>query len=120
MNYRKFSPPEGIKKMSARLIISILLILLLLTTGCASTKSISVQVPEPDYWPTAGWRNSAPETQGMDSDLLAQMLEDVSANETSIYSILVIHNGYMVTEAYFQPYTRDTKMHIQSAPKSSW
>jgi CubicO group peptidase (beta-lactamase class C family) len=54
----------------------------------------------------------------MDSELLAQMLEDVSANETSIYSVLVIRNGYMVTEAYFHPYTRDTKMHIQSVTKS--
>jgi CubicO group peptidase (beta-lactamase class C family) len=104
--------------MTSKPIISILLILILFTTGCTSTKSVSVQVPEPDYWPTAGWQNSTPEAQGMDSALLAQMLEDISAKETSIYSVLVIRNGYMVTEAYFHPYTRDTKMHIQSVTKS--
>ena len=104
--------------MISRSIISILLTFILLTTGCTSTKSISVQVPQPDYWPTTGWRNSAPEAQGMDSELMAQMLEAVSANETSIHSILVIRNGYLVTEAYFHPYTRDTKMHIQSVTKS--
>ena len=54
----------------------------------------------------------------MDSVLLAQMLEDISASETSIHSVLVIRNGYMVTEAYFHPYTPDTKMHIQSVTKS--
>lgn len=54
----------------------------------------------------------------MDSVLLAQMLEDISANGTSIHSVLVIRNGYMVTEAYFHPYTPDTKMHIQSVTKS--
>lgn len=54
----------------------------------------------------------------MDSELLAQMLEEIAAHETSIYSVLVIRNGYMVTEAYFHPCTRDTKMHIQSVTKS--
>jgi CubicO group peptidase (beta-lactamase class C family) len=77
-----------------------------------------MQVPEPDYWPTAGWRTSTPEAQGMDSSLLAQMLEEVNTKKTRIYSVLVIRNGYMVTEAYFQPYTRDTKMHVQSVTKS--
>jgi CubicO group peptidase (beta-lactamase class C family) len=54
----------------------------------------------------------------MDSELLSKMLEDINANKTSIHSLLVIRNGYMVTEAYFHPYTRDTKMHIQSVTKS--
>jgi CubicO group peptidase (beta-lactamase class C family) len=104
--------------MASRPISSIFLMLILFTSGCTSTRSISVQVSELGYWPTAGWQNSAPEAQGMDSALLAQMLEDISANETSIYSVLVIRNGYLVTETYFHPYTRDTKMHIQSVTKS--
>ncbi len=99
-------------------IFSCLLIFLLLMTGCTSQKSISVQVPEPDYWPTAGWKSSIPEAQGMDSELLAEMLEEINAHQTSIHSVLVIRNGYVVTEAYFDPYTRDTKMHVQSVTKS--
>jgi CubicO group peptidase (beta-lactamase class C family) len=99
--------------------ISWLLIGLVTLAGCASPKSIFVQVPEPDYWPTTDWKSStSPEAQGMDSGLLAQMLEDISANKTGIHSVLVIRNGYMVTEAYFHPYTRDTKMQIQSVTKS--
>jgi CubicO group peptidase (beta-lactamase class C family) len=54
----------------------------------------------------------------MDSAQLADMLEKISASETNIHSVLVIRNGYLVTEAYFPPYTRDTKMHIQSVTKS--
>jgi CubicO group peptidase (beta-lactamase class C family) len=54
----------------------------------------------------------------MDSNLLAQMLEDISSNGTRVHSVLVVRNGYMVTEAYFHPYTPDTKMHIQSVTKS--
>jgi CubicO group peptidase (beta-lactamase class C family) len=94
------------------------LLLALLITGCSPAKTISIPVPEPDYWPTAGWRSSTPEAQSMDSGLLAEMIEDISANGTSIHSVLVIRNGYLVTEAYFHPYTRDTKVHIQSVTKS--
>jgi CubicO group peptidase (beta-lactamase class C family) len=104
--------------MTTRTIVFILLALILLTAGCAPSKSISVQVPEPDYWPTEGWKSSTPEAQGMDSGLLAQMLEDIKTSETSIHSVLVIRNGYLVAEAYFHPYTRDTKTHIQSVTKS--
>jgi CubicO group peptidase (beta-lactamase class C family) len=95
-----------------------LLIFIVLMTGCTSQKSVAVRVPEPDYWPTSEWKSSTPEAQGMDSELLAKMLEEISANKTNIHSVLIIRNGYLVTEAYFQPYTRDTKMHIQSVTKS--
>ena len=94
------------------------LLFIILFTGCSSAKSVSVPVPEPDYWPTLGWQSSTPEAQGMDSALLAQMLEEISTSKTSIHSVLVIRNGYLVTEAYFHPYTRDTKVHIQSVTKS--
>lgn len=54
----------------------------------------------------------------MDSTLLAEMLEGIIANETAIHSVLVIRNGYVVAEAYFHPYTRNEKMHVQSVTKS--
>lgn len=54
----------------------------------------------------------------MDSGLLARMIEEISLNETSIHSVLIVRNGYMVTEAYFHPYTPDTKIHVQSVTKS--
>jgi CubicO group peptidase (beta-lactamase class C family) len=94
------------------------LLFILGVTGCTSPQSVSVQVAEPDYWPTAGWKSSTPDAQGMDPELLARMIEEISANETSVHSLLIIRNGYIVTEAYFHPYTRDTKMHIQSVTKS--
>ncbi len=104
--------------MTSKLILGTLLTFILITTACAPTKSTPAPVPEPAYWPTEGWQDSTPEAQGMDSELLTQLLEDISSNETSIYSVLIIRNGYMVTEAYFHPYERDTKMHIQSVTKS--
>jgi len=79
-------------------------------------------IPDPTQpaipWPTTDWTNATPESQGMDSALLARMLEDISTKETRIHSVLIIRNGFMVTEAYFQPYNRDTKIEIQSVTKS--
>jgi CubicO group peptidase (beta-lactamase class C family) len=94
------------------------LLLLILLTSCASQNSVPGETRDADYWPTAGWKHSTPEAQGMDSELLAQMLEDLSAKETNIHSVIIVRNGYMVTEAYFHPYTDNTKMHVQSVTKS--
>ena len=104
--------------MNASRVVLILLILILGITGCSAPKSVSAPVPEPQYWPTEEWQSSSPEAQGMDSNLLAQMLEDISSDQTGIHSVLVIRKGYLVTEAYFHPYTRDTKIQIQSITKS--
>jgi CubicO group peptidase (beta-lactamase class C family) len=101
-----------------RTVSCIFLALVLVMTGCAAPKTVSVQVPEPDYWPTAGWQSATPESQGMDSGLLAQMVEQVNTTGTRIHSVIVIRNGYLVTEAYFHPYTQDTKVHVQSVTKS--
>ena len=97
---------------------TIVLALILFLTGCNPAQSISVPVPEPDYWPTVSWQSSTPEAQGMDSVLLADMLDDLAVKQTRVYSLVVIRNGYLVTEAYAHPYTRDTKTHVQSITKS--
>lgn len=95
-----------------------LLVLILFLTGCSPSQSVSVSVPEPATWPTAGWQHSSPEDQGMDSALLAQMLENLMADQTNVLSVIVVCNGALVTEAYFHPYTQDTKSHVQSITKS--
>ena len=102
----------------SRTVTSIFLAFVLLLAGCAAPKSVSVQLPEPEYWPTAGWQSATPESQGMDSELLAQMIQQINNTGTAIHSALVIRNGYVVTDAYFHPYTPDTPVHIQSVTKS--
>ncbi len=114
-------------------IILWMLISIFLSAGCSTTLTVSPTPTNPAVplsnltpttiqaeipWPTHGWIPSSPEAQGMDSTLLARMLEDISTRETRIHSVLVIRNGYLVTEAYFHPYTRETKSQIQSVTKS--
>ena len=47
------------------------LLLITLVTSCTSPKPMSVEIPEPDSWPTSGWKHSTPEARGIDSGLLA-------------------------------------------------
>lgn len=70
------------------------------------------------YWPTEGWKSSTPELQGMDSELLLGMLNDIQERETNIHSVLIVRNGHLVLEAYFDPYDKDTSHVVHSVTKS--
>jgi CubicO group peptidase (beta-lactamase class C family) len=70
------------------------------------------------YWPTDGWRETTPEQQGMDSELLAEMLEEVIQRGHDIDSISVIRNGYLVLDVSIDPYRSSNKHIIHSCTKS--
>ena len=71
-----------------------------------------------DYWPTAGWRTSTPEEQGMHSKILADMLEWIQIKSYIIDSITIIRNGYIVADVYFDPFSKGQKHIIHSCTKS--
>lgn len=71
-----------------------------------------------DYWPTSGWRISTPEEQGMDSTQLLDMLQYVDEAGINLRSVTIIRNGYVVLDAYYQPYTADRKYPVFSVTKS--
>ena len=70
------------------------------------------------YWPTEAWRTSSPEEQGMESQKLAQMLTAIQQQQLKIHGLLVIRNGYLVSETYFGPYQPDTRHELYSCTKS--
>jgi CubicO group peptidase (beta-lactamase class C family) len=75
-----------------------------------------------DYWPTAGWRNSTPEAQGMDPAALQKAVEfvqDFGPGLPHVDAFIVIRGGYIVTESYFGGnMTKDTIHDIASGTKS--
>lgn len=92
-----------------------LLLLLLILTLSASVFSSSETCDT--YWPKESWRTSTPEAQGMDSESIYQMLEYMKERR-NFHSVLIIRNGYLVTEAYFAPYHNDIQQNIASCTKS--
>ena len=71
-----------------------------------------------DYWPTDGWRSSPPEEQGMDPKTLSQIDHDVKETFPAVKGVLVVRNGYVVFENYYQGSDRSDYHHVFSVTKS--
>ena len=69
-------------------------------------------------FPTTKWQISTPEEQGMQSHILAQMLEHIKNKNLHIDSISIVRNGYMAMDAYFWPFLKTQKHIIHSCTKS--
>lgn len=70
---------------------------------------------EPEVWPTAGWAESSPESQGMDSSALATLVDFGAAN--AVDSLLVTRHGRLVAEAYYAPFRAGLKHAVNSTTK---
>ena len=69
-----------------------------------------------DYWPTEGWRSAEPEEKGMDSVKL-QQAQDL-ASESNVWGMLVIKDGYIVSEGYYNGGAVDFSGRVNSVTKS--
>jgi CubicO group peptidase (beta-lactamase class C family) len=69
-------------------------------------------------WPTNDWEVSMPEAQGMDSRLLMRFYQQVAKPAYRTDSVLIVRNGYIVSEAYFAPYEKDLLHDLRSVTKS--
>ena len=73
------------------------------------------------YWPTAGWRNATPESQGMDPAALAKAVDfvrDFNPGKPHADAFIVVRGGYVVAEAYWGNATAETIHDIASGTKS--
>ena len=95
----------------------------LVLVGCSASRRAAVLTPGSSeaagiYWPTKGWRTSTPEAQGMDSQQLASMLKAAKQETLDLHSLLIIRNGYIVSETYFRSYNKGTRHPQYSCTKS--
>jgi CubicO group peptidase (beta-lactamase class C family) len=70
------------------------------------------------YFPGSEWRSSTPEEQGIDSQGIVAMFEQITRESLAVHSFILIRNGYVVTEAYFAPIGREHKHILYSGTKS--
>jgi CubicO group peptidase (beta-lactamase class C family) len=96
----------------------IALILLPACGGVAPSPTPAAQAALPAYWPTTGWRSTTPEEQGVDSQRLLAALQRVDEANINLRSLTVIRNGYVVLDAYYQPFTADRQYVMASVTKS--
>ena len=55
-----------------------------------------------NYWPVKEWRSCRPEKQGIDSAKMSEITDYVRTESPNTTSVLVIRNGYIVFEEYYQ------------------
>ena len=80
--------------------------------GCSSS-STAAPVSPGESWPTA-----PAEEQGFDSDLLAEVVEQIDQLDLPVYSLQVARNGVLILDAYFYPYLGDRAHDLASVSKS--
>lgn len=71
-------------------------------------------------WPTETWPVSTPAAQQMDGDRLDGLVSLIRAGDRfpDLHSLLVVRNGYIVCEAYFDGHTVEELHTLQSVSKS--
>jgi len=109
---------KNMRMIHQRFFILVINVFLSLATlaGCGSSPA-NLEVV--DYAPLPGddWQISTPAEQGLDPMLVAELYSNAAELET-IYGLLVIKNGYLVAEEYFNGGSIEKKGHVQSVTKS--
>ena len=67
--------------------------------------------------PRDDWKVSTPAEQGLDPMLVAELYYNAAELET-VYGLLVVKNGYLIAERYFNKGSVDQKARLQSVTKS--
>lgn len=123
-----------------RRLVSLLLVLAWLLGGCAAPPAAPAQPAEADagpppapaqpaeavagppyptaFLPTGGWQTAQPAEQGFDPARLQAAVEKAGGQGYRLESLLVIRNGYLVSETYFRGADKDTKHQLYSVTKS--
>ena len=71
-----------------------------------------------DYWPTKDWRTAATESVGMRSEILSHLEQEIKARFRSINAFLIVRQGYLVHERYYNGFGQDDKHLVASVTKS--
>ena len=87
-------------------------------TGLALLGPVPRAAAQETYWPTHGWQRSSPESQGMDSRVLAEAFDYIRQRQIPIHSLTIVRNGYIVLDAYFWPFQNRQVHDLASATKS--
>jgi CubicO group peptidase (beta-lactamase class C family) len=107
---------KGPRQTSLHLVAAILILAASGLAGCGASPEEPAAV---DYAPLAadGWEISTPAEQGLDPALVAELYRD-AADLDRLYGLLVVKNGTLIAEKYFNEGSVGQQARIQSATKS--
>lgn len=88
---------------------------LLLISGCSTASATS---SPPDYWPTEDWLRRDPSDLGIDSSKLQSATEIIPIELPFLDSFLLIRDGYVVHESYYNGFDKEMLHDLRSMTKS--
>jgi len=96
--------------------VRILIILVLLCSHLMVMAQSTNKAP----WPTKEWARSMPKEQKLNPKLLNELVQLIREGKTfpNLHSLLIVRNGYLVVEEYFDDYHADRIHTLQSVSKS--
>ena len=71
-----------------------------------------------DDWPTADWKTTPPEAEGMDSTALAQIDRYAADTFPTLLSLLIVRHGLLIFEHYYQGRRAGDSVNSKSVTKS--
>jgi CubicO group peptidase (beta-lactamase class C family) len=71
-----------------------------------------------DYWPTEEWRTAEPALVGMDTEKLSNLKNIIKSQYKNINGIVVVRNGYIAFEKYYNGYGPHDAHNVASVTKS--
>ena len=87
------------------------LVALVLLAACGAPAPV-------ESWPEPDWVRAAPESVGFDSDALADLVDELTAQQIGLHSVTVVRRGFVVLEANFFPWDGTRRHDIASCTKS--
>jgi CubicO group peptidase (beta-lactamase class C family) len=92
--------------------------LLLLLSNCGEPTEVLTDYLNNPRYPYNYWQTSTPSAQGMNEDVLENMMNEINDKNYEIHSLLIIKNGFLVFERYGNSFTPDTIHNLNSSTKS--
>ncbi|MTK13231.1 MAG: serine hydrolase [Clostridiaceae bacterium] len=71
-----------------------------------------------NYWPTTKWQAVDPSTLRMNSEKLSELEPMIKSKYSNINGIVVVRNGYIAYERYYNGYGPNDAHHVASVTKS--
>jgi CubicO group peptidase (beta-lactamase class C family) len=104
---------------TARILIVYIIVFSLLAS-CTAAQPAAVPDTESQLTAAAlaNWQTSSPADQGLDEARLDDMTAYIKERDIPVHSMLILRNGYLVYESYFDPYTASSLYEVFSITKS--
>ena len=87
---------------------ALLLIFICVLSGCSTVYTVKT---------SSDWETASPESQGLNTRILSEVIDEAE-NTNFMYSVLVIRNGFLVVEDYFNGAGRFDAYNVFSVTKS--